>query len=399
MMEDHHPTSAQNRIIRSPRTPSFDEQQHQQQQKSQLFATSHTSDHPKQQQTKEQEEVIVRIGVVPEHFSTPFHIGTEHKIFEKHGLVQQCVDVIEHPRGTGSMCKALRENRLDVAIALTEGLLSDMVHHQGVVHDDQNDSNRFRICGTYVQSSLVWGIVTKHDSSTRIQSLGDLRNGRVGISRFGSGSHIMSYLLAEREHWYTSSTKQQHDATNMENTGNDTKKDKSLLSVQFVPCGGLDDLRRALVTEETIDTFLWESFMLKHHVDAGEMRMVGTIETPWPCFMIAVRDEFAREHAPQLNALLDAIQECCQLFYVNREESLRFISQSCHLSMTDAERWFRMVRFAPNVRQVSETVLCDTIHVLQRIGVLEQWKQQMDMDSIYNREFYKPQASNISVNK
>ena len=87
-------SSAQNKVIKTPTTP-----------------VDITRDN------------ILRVGVVPEHFSTPFQIGFENRIFQKHNVV---VDVIEHPRGTGSMCKDLRENNLDVAIALTEGLVSGM---------------------------------------------------------------------------------------------------------------------------------------------------------------------------------------------------------------------------------------------------------------------------------
>jgi ABC-type nitrate/sulfonate/bicarbonate transport system substrate-binding protein len=64
------------------------------------------------------EHEAIKIGVVPEHFSTPFHLGLERDIFNESDLN---VDVIEYPRGTGSMCTALREGQLDVAVALTEG--------------------------------------------------------------------------------------------------------------------------------------------------------------------------------------------------------------------------------------------------------------------------------------
>jgi len=356
-MEHLHPTSAQNKIIRTPKTPSDQTQQQP------MFATSASN-------------VEIRVGVVPEHFSTPFHIGSEQQIFNKHGLVNK-VDVIEHPRGTGSMCKSLRENKLDVAIALTEGLLSDIIKNQLIVDKVSSSStstDSFRICGTYVHSSLVWGIVTKN--SNRIGSLSDLKNnGKIGISRFGSGSHIMSYLLAEKEHWYN------------ENNKNETKESKKQkdLSVQFVPCGGLDDLRQGIAKEE-IDTFLWETFMLKHFVDQGELKMLGSIETPWPCFMIAVRDQFANDHPKELSCLLDALQECCTLFYQDRQDSLEFISRACHLSMEDAAKWFNTVRFATDMRKVSEEMLRDTIATLQRTGVLEDTFSAADIniEHIYN---------------
>jgi len=65
----------------------------------------------------------LRIGCVPEHFSVPFELGQAHKCFTQSG---SNVEIVFHPRGTGSMCSALRENKLDVAIALTEGLVLGM---------------------------------------------------------------------------------------------------------------------------------------------------------------------------------------------------------------------------------------------------------------------------------
>jgi hypothetical protein len=80
--------SIENKIIKAPPTPS------------------HNHEH------------VLRIGVVPEHFSTPFHLGLDRNVFVDRDIP---VDIIEYPRGTGSMCTALRDNHLDVAVALTEG--------------------------------------------------------------------------------------------------------------------------------------------------------------------------------------------------------------------------------------------------------------------------------------
>jgi sulfonate transport system substrate-binding protein len=305
-------TSADNKIIKTPTTPNDE--------------TSRKN--------------IIRVGVVPEHFSTPFHIGFDKHIFKKHNLI---LDVIEHPRGTGSMCKDLRENKLDVAIALTEGLVSDIVKNE--------NEDVYRIIGTYVQSPLHWAIATKPD---RIKSISELNDKTIGISRFGSGSHIMSFLLAERENWYTSSDCNDHN-----------------LSVKFEPCGGLDDLRNGIATEK-IDTFLWERFMLKNFFDKGELNYLGEIVTPWPCFMIAARNDIVNTHGEHLARMMDAIKECCDLFYKNKDSSLDFISKACHLSLEDADKWFQTVEFAKNPRSVSTSMLDNTMNTLLRTKVLQE---------------------------
>lgn len=334
-----HPTSAQNKIIKTPSTPMDESSQRN----------------------------LIRIGVVPEHFSTPFHIGSEHNVFSRYGLN---ADVIENPRGTGSMCKALRENKLDVAIALTEGLVSDIAKNP--------KEDVFRICGTYVQSPLVWAVVTKANSSHHIETLSYLNGKNIGISRFGSGSHIMSFLLAERENWYREEKEEEQQETREFNRTEDHS-----LTIHFVSCGGLDDLREGIRSEK-IDCFLWETFMLKHLIDKGELKKVGEIVTPWPCFMIAVRNEFVERNVDSLEKLFDAIRECCQLFYQNKQQSLEFISNACHLSLEDAEKWFRAVEFAKDPRQVSEKMLMETIDILKRTKVL---KGNIDVSNIYNSKF------------
>ncbi|KAL0484218.1 POT1 [Acrasis kona] len=302
-------TSAENKIIRGPPTPEDISQ-------------------------------VLRVGVVPEHFSTPFHLAFQEGIFDKYGVA---VDAIEYPRGTGSMCLALRDNQLDVAIALTEGLTSDII---------KNGDDSYRIAGTYVQTPLKWGIVTSSKSTT-VKKLSDLHNKTIGISRFGSGSHIMSFLLAEREHWY----KEEESTSDHQ------------LSINFKVCGGLDDLRSAL-QQGSIDGFLWETFMLKHYVDNGELNQIGDISTPWPCFMVAIRNDVYKKRSREVQRFFEAITRCTELFHEKKQESLDFISKSCHLQMTDAESWYKTVMFAKQADQISQKVIHDTTRILQRAKVL-----------------------------
>ena len=60
-----------------------------------------------------------KIGGVPEHFSIPWTSGEQ--IFQEAGLA---MTYEEYPRGTGSMTSALRSGELDIAVALTEGLVA-----------------------------------------------------------------------------------------------------------------------------------------------------------------------------------------------------------------------------------------------------------------------------------
>lgn len=81
----------------------------------------------------------LRVGYVPEHFSTPLHFATKH-----FGLSAK---LIPFPSGTGHMITALRDNEIDVGIGLTEGWVA------GLGKDGVTDGG-YSIVGTYVETPL-----------------------------------------------------------------------------------------------------------------------------------------------------------------------------------------------------------------------------------------------------
>ncbi len=93
----------------------------------------------------------IRIGGVPEHFNLPWHLAMEEGDFEKENLQIQWKDF---PGGTGDLNSALRNNEIDVAVILTEGIIKDIIA-----------GNKSKIVQTYVQSPLVWGIHVAHKSN------------------------------------------------------------------------------------------------------------------------------------------------------------------------------------------------------------------------------------------
>ena len=95
--------------------------------------------------------------------------------------------------------------------------------------------------------------------------ISDLENKKVAISRLGSGSQLMAYVNADNQGWKTD-------------------------DFQFEIVNTIDGAVEAL-TNGTADYFMWERFMTKPLVDKGIFDRVADCPTPWPCFVIAVRDE------------------------------------------------------------------------------------------------------------
>ena len=206
----------------------------------------------------------LRVGGVPEHFNAPWHSAASKGAFTAAGLQ---IDWVDFPGGTGAMNKALRQGEIDVALALTEGLVLDL--HRG---------NPSKLIGTYVASPLTWGAHVRQSSP--LQSMADVDGATFGVSRMGSGSHLMACVDAHA-------------------------RGRKAPTLEIV--GSLDGARVAL-RDGLADVFLWEKFTTKFLVDANEWRRIGEVPTPWPCFMIAASDAAIEESRGPLLDMLEVVR-------------------------------------------------------------------------------------------
>jgi sulfonate transport system substrate-binding protein len=245
----------------------------------------------------------IRIGGVPEHFNLAWHLAIEQGHFSQAGLDIEWRDV---PGGTGAMCKALRDGELDMAIALTEGMVSDIL--QG---------NPSKIVQFYVNSPLTWGIYV--NSQSPIQHVSEMSGHQYAISRYNSGSHLMAFVNA-----------------NNHNLNIDEK--------DFVVVGNLDGARKAL-KDDSAQLFMWEKFTTKPLVDSGEFRIIGECRTPWPCFVLAARNEFIDQFPEELIAVLNIINLSCMLLK-NNSDAPKLISERYHIKEEDALLWFKELEYA-----------------------------------------------------
>jgi ABC-type nitrate/sulfonate/bicarbonate transport system substrate-binding protein len=127
--------------------------------------------------------------VYTEHFSTPLFFARDQGFFQNRSLD---VQLVPYPSGTGAMTKALEAGALDAAVGLTEGWIAAL----------GNGADAFKLVGKYVDTPLCWAISTGGQRADMASS-DDLAGGKkkLGISRFGSGSYVMGYVLADQEGW------------------------------------------------------------------------------------------------------------------------------------------------------------------------------------------------------
>ncbi len=268
----------------------------------------------------------IKIAGVPEHFNYPWHLAIENKSFKNAGINLQWTNV---PEGTGKMCQMLREGTTDIAVILTEGIVKDIV--------GGNDS---KIVQIYVESPLIWGIHVAANSD--FQKLSDLENTKAAISRIGSGSQLMAYVNANNQNWNTK-------------------------NLQFEIVNTIDGAVEAL-TSKTADYFMWERFMTKPHVDNGIFRRVADCPTPWPCFVIAVRNEVLNSHSETVKKILEIINNQTSTFK-NIQGIASELAKTYRQKPEDISEWLSMTEWSQ--KTPNEDMLNKVQNQLLELGLID----------------------------
>lgn len=206
-----------------------------------------------------------KIGGVPEHFNLPWRMGIEEGKFRNAGLELHWSDM---GGGTGQMIRGLENKSLDVAVLLTEGITKAIL--QGL---------SARILGVYVTTPLHWGIHVPYGSD--IETVDQLEGKTFAISREGSGSHLMAYVKANQEGWDTSDLK---------------------FEVVGDIYGGLWALQN-----NKAQAFLWEKYTTHPYTEQKKCRYIDEVVTPWPCFVIAVREEVFQKYENELKRMMEVV--------------------------------------------------------------------------------------------
>lgn len=248
--------------------------------------------------------IHLKIGGVPEHFNYPWYLTLKNKEYHPFDINLRWKDF---PGGTGDMCKALRSGDVDIAIILTEGIIKDIT-----------DGNPSKILQTYVETPLIWGIHVSANSN--FNTISDLQNKRIAISRFGSGSHLMAIVNAYNQGW-------------------------NLESLDFVVVKDLEGGIKALQHNEA-DYFMWEHFTTKPYVDNGIFKRVDNCPTPWPCFVIAVRNEILEKYPDQIKNILDVInQKNLNFKQIPNIDSI--LAKRYEQQLEDIQKWLSITEWNP----------------------------------------------------
>ncbi|WP_272959435.1 substrate-binding domain-containing protein [Zunongwangia profunda] len=267
----------------------------------------------------------LKVGGVPEHFNLPWHLCIENDEFKN-----QDINVIwkDFPDGTGAMTRALRNGEIDVAVLLTEGAVKDII-----------SGNEARIVQSYIASSLIWGIHV--DAGSDYQSIEDLAGKKVAISRVGSGSQLMAYVNAQNQAW-----------------------DPSKLEFEII--GDINGAVKAL-KEGRADYFMWEHFTTKPLVDNGTFRRVADCPTPWPCFVIAVKNEILKIDYADVRKMIDIVnQKSSEILNIPGIDEV--FAERYGQKIEDIRKWMEITSWSQ--QQITEADLEEVQQQLLRLDLI-----------------------------
>jgi len=280
----------------------------------------------------------LKIGGVPEHFNLPWRLAIEEGRFRDIGLDLHWSDM---GGGTGQMIRGLETGALDIAVLLTEGITKSIL-----------EGLKAKIIQIYVVSPLHWGIHVPFKSD--FKTVDDLKGQTFAISREGSGSHLMTYVKASQEGWDTNALK---------------------FNVVGDIYGGLWALEH-----NEAQAFLWEKYTTFPYTEQGKCRYIDEVVTPWPCFVIAVREEVLNENGALLKEMCRVVNEKA-LEVKKSENTVEVISWRYNLRSGQVENW--LIETDWNYNGIEDPLAFDkTIRYLLKLKLIqpeqaENWQQKL----------------------
>jgi ABC-type nitrate/sulfonate/bicarbonate transport system substrate-binding protein len=236
-----------------------------------------------------------KIGGVPEHFNLPWRLAIEEGRLNHLDVDMHWSDM---SGGTGQMIKGLQAGTIDIAVLLTEGITKSILEGLDA-----------KILSVYVKTPLRWGIHVPFNSEMKGSE--DIKGQKFAISREGSGSHLMAYVNSFQRGWNTD-------------------------ELQFNIVGDVYGGLWALENDEA-GVFLWEKYTTHPFVEAEKCKCIGEVVTPWPCFVVAVRNEVIDKHEDLLREVLEVVGQTAK--EIKDGNNAEEISWRYNLKLDQAKSW------------------------------------------------------------
>jgi hypothetical protein len=165
----------------------------------------------------------------------------------------------------------------------------------------------------------------------------------------GSGSHLMAFVLAQREGW------------NPEN-------------LEFKIVGNLDGALEAM-NPETPEMFLWEKYTTKPWVISGDFKRIGEVPSPWPCFVIVASEKAISEFGDLIFELRDLVYQASKELQNSPETPIE-IHKAYELELEDVKAWLSQTSWETEP-SISRSDLEEAMEKMQELGII---KNKLSLD-------------------
>ncbi|KAF5367413.1 hypothetical protein D9758_003639 [Tetrapyrgos nigripes] len=235
--------------------------------------------------------------------------------------------------------------------ALTDPLISGIA----------NGSTAYKLVGSYVSTPLNWAVITGKDS--KYNSIADLKDTTIGISRIGSGSQTMAYVMAFQQGWSSTDMKFR--------VNNDIR--------------GLVDS----VNDGSTSAFMWEWFTTKPWLDSGEVRFIGSVPTPWPSWLIAAQPSISADALKEFLTSLSGYVRDFDSEDSRATKNVPFIKEKFGYKEEDIQAWMKTVGYPEECLAIDRKVIEDTLGVLGKAGVVQAPEGGFHVDHFVNTDVVK----------
>jgi ABC-type nitrate/sulfonate/bicarbonate transport system substrate-binding protein len=138
-------------------------------------------------------------------------------------------------------------------------------------------------------------------------------------------------------------------------------------NLQFEIVNTIDGAVEAL-TNGTADYFMWERFMTKPLVDKGIFRRVADCPTPWPCFVIAVRDEVLEKQPKIISKILEIINQTTQEFK-DIPSIDKTLASNYNQKIEDIQEWLSLTQWSQ--KSLTEKMLNKVQNQLFQLKIID----------------------------
>ena len=119
------------------------------------------------------------------------------------------------------------------------------------------------------------------------------------------------------------------------------------------------------------DYFMWEKFTTKPLVDDKIFKFIDYCPTPWPCFVIAVRNEFLESNEEDVKTILEIINNTT-IEFKDIPSIDKTIANRYNQKLKDVQEWLSLTEWSQDV--INETTVSKVQNELIDLDIMKKRK-------------------------